>query len=117
MDARDVGDDGFELVMAATHCHAPNCLRQLLRNNETGEVLCDGTPIHGSGDAVYDEAGYLFTPPCLWGHQDDLLPPPLLKKDTKLQMITWYNATYDHPGQMSIYQMKAAVPRGARSGA
>ena len=97
------------LAQVATHCHAPNCLRQLLRNNDTGEVLCDGTPVKGATDAIYDERGYLYTPPCLYGHSDDLLPPPLLMKNTTLQMVTWYNATFDHPGQMSIYQMKAAA--------
>merc|ERR1712216_717488 len=55
------------------------------------------------------EAGYLFTPPCLWGSPEDgLLPPPVLFENTTLQMLTVFNSTYDHPGQMGIWQMKAA---------
>jgi len=103
-------EKGFKLMMAATHCHAPNCIRQELINKDTGEVLCNGRTKLGLTEEIYDEAGYLFTPPCLWGSSEDgLLPPPVLHKNTTLQMITVFNSTYDHPGQMGIWQMKAAV--------
>ena len=70
----------------------------------------DGKTRVGSSEKVFDEAGYLFTPPCLWGAAaDGLLAPPVLKKDTTLQMLTYFNSTYGHPGQMGIWQMKAAV--------
>lgn len=101
---------GFKLVMAASHCHAPNCIRQELINKDTGEMLCYGKTHLGSTEENYREAGYLFTPPCLWGSPEDgLLPPPVLLQNTTLQMITYFNSTYDHPGQMGIWQMKAAV--------
>jgi len=103
-------EKGFKLVMAATHCHAPNCIRQELINKDTGEVLCYGKTQLGLTEENYHEAGYLFTPPCLWGSEEDgLLPPPVLHKNTTLQMLTVFNSTYHHPGQMGIWQMKAAI--------
>ncbi|KAH8067403.1 hypothetical protein JL721_7511 [Aureococcus anophagefferens] len=110
MGADTVGESGFALVMAASHCHAPNCIRQVLKNLDSGEILCDGKTRVGSSEKVFDEAGYLFTPPCLWGAAaDGLLAPPVLKKDTTLQMLTYFNSTYAHPGQMGIWQMKATA--------
>ena len=110
MDGSKVSDEkGFKLMMAASHCHAPNCIRQELINKETGEMLCNGTTHLGLTEDNYNEEGYLFTPPCLWGDSDHLMPPPVLKKDTKMQMITYFNSTFFHPGQMGIWQMKAAV--------
>merc|ERR1712070_383778 len=109
MDKRTVDPEkGFKLIMAAAHCHAPNCLRQELINKDSGEVLCSGTPVHGRSSAVYDEEGYLSTPPCLWGEQEGLVNPPVLMENTTLQMVTYFNSTYWHPGQMAIWQMKAA---------
>ena len=110
MGADTVVESGFALVMAASHCHAPNCIRQVLKNLDSGEILCDGKTRVGSSEKVFDEAGYLFTPPCLWGAAaDGLLAPPVLKKDTTLQMLTYFNSTYAHPGQMGIWQMKATA--------
>jgi hypothetical protein len=114
--ATDVDEEkGFKLLMAATHCHAPNCIRQELINLDTGEVICYGKPHLGQSELNYDEEGYLFTPPCLWGDHDAaatggvlLLPPPILHKNTTLRMVTVFNSTYDHPGQMGIWQMKGA---------
>ena len=54
----------IELVMAAAHCHAPNCLSQELIRMDTGEVLCRAVPVHGTSENVFDERGYLSTPPC-----------------------------------------------------
>jgi len=112
MDGSKVDDaKGFKLMMAASHCHAPNCIRQELLNLDSGEVLCNGTTVLGGSDLTYDEEGYLFTPPCLWGdgEGDGLLPPPVLMKNTTLQMVTVFNSTFWHPGQMGIWQMKAAI--------
>merc|ERR1712232_1483345 len=109
MDGRIVGDAGFKLIMAASHCHAPNCIRQELINKDTGEVLCSSETVLGQSEDVFDESGYLFTPPCLWGDDSSLMPPPILKKDTMMQRVTGFNSTYGHPGQMGIWQMKAAV--------
>merc|ERR1711871_1258 len=109
-DGRLVGPKGFKLMMAAAHCHAPNCITQDLINKDTGEVLCHGVPNLGKSEAVYDEEGYLSTPPCLWGTAEEgLLPPPVLQRNTTLQMVTYFNSTYGHPGQMGIWQMKGAV--------
>lgn len=109
MDGSKVGPGGFKLIMAAAHCHAPNCLRQELVNVDTGETLCAAVPEHGKGDAVYDEAGYLFAPPCTWGSAEEgFLPPPVLFKNTTMRMTAFYNSTWAHPGQMGIWQMKAA---------
>ena len=95
MDGSKVDDaKGFKLMMAASHCHAP----QELINVDSGEVLCNGTTHIGTSHLTYNEAGYLFTPPCLWGDDpdDNLMPPPVLMKNTTLQMVTVFNSTYWH---------------------
>jgi len=109
MDISKVGKGGIKLMMAAAHCHAPNCLRQELINLDTGETLCLGIPVHGTSEAAFDELGYLYTPPCTWGTAEEgFYDPPVLALNTNLQMIAYYNSTYVHPGQMGIWQMKAA---------
>lgn len=115
MDGRTVDPaKGFKLMMAATHCHAPNCIRQELINVDTGEKLCYGATVLGDSEENYNEADYLFTPPCLWGNKEDgLMAPPVLQLNTTLQMVTVFNSTYGHPGQMGIWQMKAAPVVGS----
>jgi len=109
MDMRKVGPGGIKLILAATHCHAPNCLRQELVNVDTGEAICITEPILGKSELVFDEMGYLFAPPCTWGTKEEgFLPPPVLQMNSNLRMITYFNSTYGHPGQMGIWQMKAA---------
>jgi len=109
MDGSKVEPNGFKLMMAAAHCHAPNCLRQELINMDTGENICVGVPILGQSEEVFDELGYLFTPPCTWGTPEEgFLPPPVLHLNTTLRMVNYFNSTYGHPGQMGIWQMKAA---------
>jgi len=110
MDGSKVGPKGFKLITAATHCHAPNCLRQELINLDTGKPICIAIPIHGQSENLFDEKGYLFAPPCTWGDSVDegFFPPPILQMNTNLQMVTYYNSTYGHTGQMGIWQMKAA---------
>jgi hypothetical protein len=109
MDGSKVGPEGFKLMMAAAHCHAPNCIRQELFNMDTGELICLGIPKLGDGEEVFNEAGYLYFPPCLWGTAEEgLFPPPVFQKNTTLKMISYYNSTYGHPGQMGIWQMKGA---------
>lgn len=108
MDMR-LATKGVDLVMAASHCHAPNCLRQELINADSGELLCVALPQTGNSENVYDERGYLFAPPCVWGSAEDgFLPPPRLQLDTNLAMIAYYNSSYTHTGQMGIWQMKGA---------
>ncbi len=111
MDKSQLGPSGkIELVMAAAHCHAPNCLHQELIRTDTNEVLCRATPVHGHTENVFDERGYLSTPPCAWSHDpnDGLPVPPQLAMNTPLRMSTTFNSTYYHAGQMSIWQMKAS---------
>jgi hypothetical protein len=109
MDGSKVGPNGIKLMMAATHCHAPNCLGQDLINMDTGEVLCSGVPVQGRSENVFDEEGYIFVPPCTWGSaKEGLRQPPVLFMNTTLRMVAYYNSTYGHPGQMGIWQMKAA---------
>ena len=57
MDGRMVGDDGFKMIMAASHCHAPNCIKNELWNVDTGEVICSGSTILGETEEVYHEEG------------------------------------------------------------
>ena len=107
MDGRKVAANGsFVLVMAGTHCHAPNCMRQDLINLDTNETLCSSIPVHGQTEDVFHEQGYISTPPCTWGSaKEGFLPPPVLYRNTTLQMLTYYNSTWGHPGQMGIWQV------------
>ena len=99
----------MRLVMAGGHCHSPACLSLELWSRDTGELLCMVTPKLGRSDAVWDEAGYLWLPPCQWGSaQDGLLPPPVLPLDANLTAVKRTNATYYHYGVMGIWQMRGA---------
>ena len=70
----------YYLVLAHHHCHAPTCLRLDMYNNDTGKLICRQEPVYGgsghgwspaSSHAFpgegWDEAGYIATPPCMWG--------------------------------------------------
>lgn len=95
--------------MAGGHCHSPACLSVELRNEDTGETLCLITPRHGQGDAVYDEKGYLWLPPCQWSEADPRLrAPPVLPLEANLSLVKRANATYYHYGVMGILQMRGA---------
>ena len=78
-------------------------------DGDNGELLCRVTPVHGKGDAVYDEAGYLYLPPCQWSSHDPRLPkPPVLRLDGKLRMVKRSNSSVGHYGVMGIWQMRGA---------
>ena len=58
---------------------------------------------------AYDEAGYVWLPPCVWADDDARLPrPPVLGLDTRLTSIKRVNSTFEHYGVMAIWQMRAA---------
>ena len=68
----------------------------------------------GFADAAWDEDGYLWLPPCQWGHEPALRPPPVLPLDTKLKAVKRANSTDYHYGVMGIFQMRGAyLPAGA----
>jgi hypothetical protein len=98
-----------KLVAAHFHCHAPTCLSMKMMDNATGEVICEERPVYGGtgkADPNYDEAGYIFQPPCLWGDNPELglQPPPDVTGKT-LYTIKTSNATYGHHGEMAWQQM------------
>ena len=99
--------------MADGHCHSPACLSLQLRDRDTGELLCEVTPRRGKSDAAWDEAGYLWLPPCQWGSAEEgLRPPPVLGLDANLTAIKVANATEYHFGVMGIWQMRGAYGDG-----
>jgi len=99
----------MKLLMAGGHCHSPACIALELWNADSGELLCRVTPRMGEGDMVWDEAGYVWLPPCMWGEGDDaLLPPPVLALDANLTSVKVANATHYHYGVMGIWQMRGA---------
>ena len=74
-------------------------------NNKTGELICRQEPVYGGTGVIdlakYDEPGYILQPPCIWGYQPGLEPPPLASGETFLiKAIT--NATYGHHGEMAF---------------
>ena len=99
---------GTDLHLAAVHmhCHAPTCLAMELWNNATGELLCRQMPIYGgTGDTTvggkFDEPGYIFTPPCLWGAEPTLERMPLVS-GVELMVKAITNSTYRHDGEMAF---------------
>eukprot|EP00403_Amphidinium_massartii_P006684 CAMPEP_0178382090 /NCGR_PEP_ID=MMETSP0689_2-20121128/6317_1 /TAXON_ID=160604 /ORGANISM="Amphidinium massartii, Strain CS-259" /LENGTH=525 /DNA_ID=CAMNT_0020002289 /DNA_START=98 /DNA_END=1675 /DNA_ORIENTATION=- len=104
------------LVAAHFHCHAPTCLSVALYrcpahthvcNATNGELLCREEPGYGNGHykAAFEEPGYIYQPPCLWGDaQFGLEPPPLLTGYT-LGGVKTANATAGHHGEMAWLQV------------
>jgi len=83
------------LVYAGGHCHAPACKDIRLFRNDTGtlELICHQMPLYGNGthtnspSGIYDEAGYLSLPPCLWGQEEGLEPSFLIPAGTPMVSI------------------------------
>jgi len=141
----DRNPEGIELIYAGPHCHAPTCLSMELYNSDTGKLLCRVTPLVGKGrsrnstnsgsganaagenEEMYDEAGFIAMPPCLWSHEinhqrrgsgnndfetnpEQLLPPPeFLSLDTTLLSIKRANNTFSHTGEMASWQMRGVL--------
>ena len=112
--------NAMRLIYAGGHCHAPACLGIWLYRNDPGhemELLCHQAPIYGKGTlknskaGIYDEAGYLALPPCLWGNETNpekgLHPSVLLPKGTPLVSIKKNrNTNSGHYGEMASWQMR-----------
>lgn len=104
----------MRLIMAGGHCHSPACLALELWDADRHELLCRVTPRMGQGDQVYDEAGYVWLPPCQWGSAaEGLRPPPVLRLDANLTAIKHANVTDYHYGVMGIWQMRGAYMEAA----
>ena len=103
-------NSGVKLIYAAPHCHAPSCISMELYNDDTGELLCLVKSIMGKGtNKKFDEKGYIRLDPCLWGYDDGLYNPPLLKWNSNLSSIKRNNNTYKHYGEMASWQMRGVV--------
>jgi hypothetical protein len=107
------GTNGFELVYAGGHCHAPNCISLELTIKETGELLCLQRPVRGNGSLTdpFDDMGYITLPPCLWGRDGEgggrALPPrPRVPLNATLRSVCRQNSTIGHYGQMASWQMR-----------
>ncbi len=78
-----------------------------LINADTNETLCYTEPYYGQKDIAMDENSYAAgIPPCIWGTEEGLLPPPLVTLDTNIIVIGRTNATYGHTGNMAHFQMR-----------
>lgn len=96
----------FSPLVMTPHCHAPSCIREELWNADTGEIICNvsaqyGSEQYGSIAEVFNEAGYLVIPPCIFGHQPGLQEPFALAPDTKILAVKYFNNTFRHVGQMA----------------
>lgn len=102
------------LVALHHHCHAPTCLLVETFNNDTGELLCRTAPVYGgTGGYVadkpeFDEAGYIATPPCMWGKPEDGLTPPPRMNGVTIRVVATTNSTYGHHGEMALPQAMIA---------
>ena len=77
------------------------------------ELLCHQAPIYGNGtghnseSGIYDEAGYLALPPCLFGDEPGLHPSVLLPEKTELVSIKKNRNTHmGHFGEMASWQCR-----------
>lgn len=101
---------GIKLIYAGAHCHAPSCLSEDLYNADTGELLCHHEAVYGQGSEIFDEKGYLWIPPCLWGSPEEGLQEPIfLSFDTNLLSVKRNNNTHGHYGEMALLQMKGIL--------
>lgn len=111
----NAGNSG-KLVAAHFHCHAPTCLRTALYRcpkdvdlcDETnGELLCEENAVqrHGEEGERFNEPGFIFQPPCLWGSSEVGLEEPVDVKNQTLFAIKTAEATYGHHGEMAWLQM------------
>eukprot|EP01052_Picozoa_sp_SAG31_P011433 SAG31_NODE_646_length_13223_cov_14.088845_4_plen_602_part_00 len=109
-----VANSGVDLIYASCHCHAPACVSCELWNADTGELICEQIPVYGQSKHLnetnkYDEEGYVAIPPCLFGPESEgLYQAPYLQYNTNLTAIKKNNNTYDHYGEMAMWQMRAA---------
>ena len=93
------------LVMTP-HCHAPSCIREEIWNADTGEIICNmsakyGDEKYGSLFDKFNEPNYITIIPCLYGYQQGLQYPFILKQGTNLTAIKYFNNTWRHLGQMA----------------
>jgi len=108
--------NNMRLIYASGHCHAPACIGIWLYRNDPGhemELLCHQAPIYGNGtghnseSGIYDEAGYLALPPCLFGDEPGLHPSVLLPEKTELVSIKKNRNTHmGHFGEMASWQCR-----------
>lgn len=106
------------LVAAHFHCHAPTCLSFAMYrcpkgtkvcNATNGELLCREEPVYGGTGKVevpkFDEPGYIFQPPCIWGSSEFGLEAPPNVDGYVLGSVKTSNATFGHHGEMAWQQM------------
>lgn len=108
------------LASAHFHCHAPTCLMMAMYKcpaglggcNETtpgATLLCREEPVYGGTGRLdrkaFDEPGYIFQPPCLWGDARFGLEEPPNVTGHVLHTVKTSNATYGHHGEMAWQQM------------
>ena len=105
-----------KLVAAHFHCHAPTCLTTELFlcddnakecDETTGTLLCQETTVRGHGERGqrFNEPGFIYQPPCLWGFSDVGLEAPVDVKGRTLFAKKTADATYGHHGEMAWLQM------------
>eukprot|EP01063_Lacrimia_lanifica_P024022 TRINITY_DN31_c0_g1_i1.p2 TRINITY_DN31_c0_g1~~TRINITY_DN31_c0_g1_i1.p2 ORF type:complete len:710 (+),score=265.41 TRINITY_DN31_c0_g1_i1:61-2190(+) len=101
---------GFQFVYCGGHCHAPSCLSMELYNAETGDLICRQEPVIGQGTGgKYDEPGYIALPPCVWGNEPGVNPPPVMQWDTPITSIKRNNNTLSHTGEMASWQCRVSI--------
>jgi hypothetical protein len=112
------GNSG-KLVAAHFHCHAPTCLSTALYlcnddnkqdegcDETTGTLLCQENAVakHGEPGERFNEPGFIYQPPCLWGSPDYGLEPPVDVRGRTLFAKKTADATYGHHGEMAWLQM------------
>lgn len=111
MDVQKIEAQGgyYKLVYAAFHCHAPACMSGELWDMDKNELICRNEPIYGNSSEPMNEAAMVVgIPPCLWGDEPGMKPPPLIHLDSNLTTIKRTNNTNGHWGVMALWQNRGA---------
>ena len=100
------GGEPKVLLAVHDHCHAPTCLKMEMWNNDTGKLLCRQQILYGGTGQIpeprFDEAGYIATPPCLWGSPEHGLEPPPVMNGVTIKVVAVTNTTHAHHGEMAL---------------
>lgn len=78
-------------------------------NGTHGTVICEERPVYGGTGQVdlpqFDEPGYIFQPPCLWGSKEFGLEPPPYVDSTTLHSVKTSYADDGNHGEMAWQQI------------
>lgn len=102
------GPDDVTIHRCTGHMHI-GALEQWLEDATTGEILCHNQAVYGTNPA--EDKGFL-TSLSVKNYQED--GPMILSADTRLRLVTHYNASVVHTGVMGMFFLFVSESTNAR---